>query len=205
MAESEHLLFVSHITAVKGLKFRLASLQVGNQVLTDVVASVMPSDSATPLSELSFQSWSIDNKSGTLKLAPIGDKPAVGAAAARAARGRTERDTGGRARRGAADAGAANGGSEPGRGDPGGGDRAQARGRGAALRTCRDRRLCRQGNGRSRGSVGGNGADSSRCDPGVPRPYGLRQCPLEPAGARLRPGTAAAKQLRPLFGGAATS
>jgi len=60
---------------VKGVKFKLASLQVGNQVLTDVVASVMPSDSATPLLGLSFlsrfQSWSIDNNSGTLKLIPI--------------------------------------------------------------------------------------------------------------------------------------
>ncbi len=60
---------------VKGLKFKLASLQVGNQVLTDVVASVMPSDSATPLLGLSFlsrfQSWSIDNKSGMLRLIPL--------------------------------------------------------------------------------------------------------------------------------------
>jgi clan AA aspartic protease (TIGR02281 family) len=60
---------------VKGAKFKLASLQVGNQVLTDVVASVMPSDSATPLLGLSFlsrfQSWSIDNSSGTLKLIPL--------------------------------------------------------------------------------------------------------------------------------------
>jgi clan AA aspartic protease (TIGR02281 family) len=67
---------------VKGLKFKLASLQVGDQVLTDVVASVMPSDSATPLLGLSFlsrfQSWSIDNNSGTLKLVPIGAaKPAA--------------------------------------------------------------------------------------------------------------------------------
>jgi clan AA aspartic protease (TIGR02281 family) len=61
---------------VKGVKFKLASLQVGNQVLKDVVASVMPSDSATPLLGLSFlsrfQSWSIDNQSGTLRLIPIG-------------------------------------------------------------------------------------------------------------------------------------
>jgi clan AA aspartic protease (TIGR02281 family) len=68
---------------VKGLKFKLASLQVGNQVLNDVVASVMPSDSATPLLGLSFlsrfQSWSIDNKSGTLKLMPTAAKPAAGA------------------------------------------------------------------------------------------------------------------------------
>ncbi len=60
---------------VKGVKFKLASLQVGNQVLKDVVASVMPSDQATPLLGLSFlsrfQSWSIDNKSGTLKLVPL--------------------------------------------------------------------------------------------------------------------------------------
>jgi gag-polyprotein putative aspartyl protease len=60
---------------VKGVKFKLASLQVGNQILTDVVASVMPSDTATPLLGLSFlsrfQSWSIDNNSGTLKLNPI--------------------------------------------------------------------------------------------------------------------------------------
>jgi clan AA aspartic protease (TIGR02281 family) len=69
---------------VKGVKFKLASLQVGNQVLTDVVASVMPSDAATPLLGLSFlsrfQSWSIDNNSGTLKLNPIpSNNPAVGA------------------------------------------------------------------------------------------------------------------------------
>ena len=61
---------------VKGVRFKLASLQVGNQVLHDVVASVMPSDSATPLLGLSFlsrfQSWSVDNNSGTLKLTPIG-------------------------------------------------------------------------------------------------------------------------------------
>jgi clan AA aspartic protease (TIGR02281 family) len=61
---------------VKGIKFKLASFQVGNQVLTDVVASVMPSDSATPLLGLSFlsrfQSWAIDNNSGTLKLTPLG-------------------------------------------------------------------------------------------------------------------------------------
>jgi clan AA aspartic protease (TIGR02281 family) len=64
-----------------GVKFKLASLQVGNQVLTDVVASVMPSDAATPLLGLSFlsrfQSWSIDNNSGTLKLIPIGATPAT--------------------------------------------------------------------------------------------------------------------------------
>jgi clan AA aspartic protease (TIGR02281 family) len=64
---------------VKGIKFKLASLQVGNQVLTDVVASVMPSDSATPLLGLSFlsrfQSWAIDNNSGTLKLTPLGGDP----------------------------------------------------------------------------------------------------------------------------------
>jgi clan AA aspartic protease (TIGR02281 family) len=62
-------------TAVQGLKFKLASLQVGNQVLTDVVASVMPSDAATPLLGLSFlsrfQSWTIDNNAGTFKLTPI--------------------------------------------------------------------------------------------------------------------------------------
>ncbi len=61
---------------VKGVRFKLASLQVGNQVLKDVVASVMPSDSATPLLGLSFlsrfQSWAVDNNSGTLKLTPIG-------------------------------------------------------------------------------------------------------------------------------------
>jgi clan AA aspartic protease (TIGR02281 family) len=67
-----------------GVKFKLASLQVGDQVLKDVVASVMPSDSATPLLGLSFlsrfQSWSIDNNSGTLKLVPIGAKtPTEGA------------------------------------------------------------------------------------------------------------------------------
>ncbi len=53
---------------VKGIKFKLASLQVGNQTLTDVVASVMPSDSATPLLGLSFlsrfQSWAIDKRLG---------------------------------------------------------------------------------------------------------------------------------------------
>jgi clan AA aspartic protease (TIGR02281 family) len=62
-------------TAVQGLKFKLASLQVGNQVLTDVVASVMPSDAATPLLGLSFlsrfQSWTIDNNAGTFRLTPI--------------------------------------------------------------------------------------------------------------------------------------
>jgi len=68
---------------VKGVKFKLASLQVGNQILTDVVASVMPSDSATPLLGLSFlsrfQSWAIDNNSGTLKLTPIPtSNPTVG-------------------------------------------------------------------------------------------------------------------------------
>jgi clan AA aspartic protease (TIGR02281 family) len=66
---------------VKGVKFKLASLQVGNQILTDVVASVMPSDAATPLLGLSFlsrfQSWSIDNNSGTLKLLPIGANPSA--------------------------------------------------------------------------------------------------------------------------------
>lgn len=66
---------------VKGTKFKLASLQVGNQVLTDVVASVMPSDSATPLLGLSFlsrfQSWAIDNNSGTLRLTPINADPAA--------------------------------------------------------------------------------------------------------------------------------
>jgi clan AA aspartic protease (TIGR02281 family) len=67
---------------VQGVKFKLASLQVGNQVLTDVVASVMPSDAATPLLGLSFlsrfQSWSIDNNTGTLKLIPIGANPSGG-------------------------------------------------------------------------------------------------------------------------------
>ena len=67
---------------VKGVKFKLASLKVGNQTLTDVVASVMPSDTATPLLGLSslsrFQSWAIDNNSGTLKLTPIpGSNPAA--------------------------------------------------------------------------------------------------------------------------------
>jgi len=71
---------------VKGIKFKLASLQVGDQVLTDVVASVMPSDSATPLLGLSFlsrfQSWSVDNNSGTLRLVPLGgNQPAQLAAA----------------------------------------------------------------------------------------------------------------------------
>jgi clan AA aspartic protease (TIGR02281 family) len=70
---------------VKGVKFKLASLQVGNQVLTDVVASVMPSDSATPLLGLSFlsrfQSWAIDNNSGTLRLTPLGGDPAAPAPA----------------------------------------------------------------------------------------------------------------------------
>jgi clan AA aspartic protease (TIGR02281 family) len=60
---------------VAGLKFKLASLQVGDQILKDVVASVMPSDSATPLLGLSFlsrfQSWTIDNNAGTLKLVPL--------------------------------------------------------------------------------------------------------------------------------------
>jgi clan AA aspartic protease (TIGR02281 family) len=69
---------------VKGVKFKLASLQVGNQVLTDVVASVMPSDTATPLLGLSFlsrfQSWAIDNNSGTLKLTPLNADPAKASA-----------------------------------------------------------------------------------------------------------------------------
>jgi clan AA aspartic protease (TIGR02281 family) len=69
---------------VKGVKFKLASLQVGNQVLTDVVASVMPSDAATPLLGLSFlsrfQSWSIDNNSGTLKLNPMPSNTPTGGA-----------------------------------------------------------------------------------------------------------------------------
>jgi clan AA aspartic protease (TIGR02281 family) len=65
---------------VAGLKFKLASLQVGDQVLKDVVASVMPSDSATPLLGLSFlsrfQAWTIDNNAGTLKLTPLpGSEP----------------------------------------------------------------------------------------------------------------------------------
>ena len=67
---------------VAGIKFKLSSLQVGNQVLHDVVASVMPSDSATPLLGLSFlsrfQSWTIDNNSGTLRLTPLpGSDPAA--------------------------------------------------------------------------------------------------------------------------------
>jgi clan AA aspartic protease (TIGR02281 family) len=74
---------------VKGVKFKLASLQVGNQTLTNVTASVMPSDSATPLLGLSFlsrfQSWAIDNNSGTLKLTPIGAALAAPAATQTAA------------------------------------------------------------------------------------------------------------------------
>ena len=79
---------------VKGVKFKLASLQVGNQVLTDVVASVMPSDTATPLLGLSFlsrfQSWSIDNNSGTLKLSPIPSNNPAGATPTQVAAGTTQ-------------------------------------------------------------------------------------------------------------------
>ena len=67
---------------MRGHKFGLASLQVGNQVLTDVVASAMPSDAATPLLGLSFlwrfQSWSIDNRSSILTLVPLNADPAGG-------------------------------------------------------------------------------------------------------------------------------
>jgi clan AA aspartic protease (TIGR02281 family) len=75
---------IANGSEVRGHKFKLASLQVGNQVLTDVVASVMPSDSATPLLGLSFlsrfQSWSIDNKSSVLTLVPLNANPAGGTA-----------------------------------------------------------------------------------------------------------------------------
>lgn len=73
---------IANGSEVRGHKFKLASLQVGNQVLTDVVASVMPSDSATPLLGLSFlsrfQSWSIDNRSSDLTLVPLNANPAGG-------------------------------------------------------------------------------------------------------------------------------
>jgi clan AA aspartic protease (TIGR02281 family) len=75
---------IANGSEVRGHKFKLATLQVGNQVLTDVVASVMPSDAATPLLGLSFlsrfQSWSIDNKSSVLTLVPLNANPAGGAA-----------------------------------------------------------------------------------------------------------------------------
>ena len=62
---------------VKGIRFRLASLQVGNQTVTNVDASIMPSDAASPLLGLSFlsrfKSWTIDNNSGTLVLTLPGD------------------------------------------------------------------------------------------------------------------------------------
>jgi clan AA aspartic protease (TIGR02281 family) len=68
---------------VEGLRFKLASLQVGDQILTDVVASVIPksSDASQPLLGQSFlsrfQSWSIDNNSGTLNLSPQGTAPSA--------------------------------------------------------------------------------------------------------------------------------
>jgi clan AA aspartic protease (TIGR02281 family) len=75
---------IANGSEVRGHKFKLASLQVGNQVLSDVVASVMPSDAATPLLGLSFlsrfQSWSIDNKSSVLTLVPLNANPAGGTA-----------------------------------------------------------------------------------------------------------------------------
>lgn len=53
-------------------RFRLHKLQVGDKVLADVEASLMPKDSATPLLGLTFlsrfKSWTIDNNSGTLAL-----------------------------------------------------------------------------------------------------------------------------------------
>jgi hypothetical protein len=69
---------------VKGVKFKLASIQVGNQELKGLVGSVMPSDSATPLLGLSFlshfRSWTIDNNSGTLRLTVGDDQTQVAAA-----------------------------------------------------------------------------------------------------------------------------
>ncbi len=73
---------IANGSEVRGHKFKLASLQVGSQVLTDVVASVMPSDTATPLLGLSFlsrfQSWSIDNRSSVLTLVSLNANPAGG-------------------------------------------------------------------------------------------------------------------------------
>lgn len=80
---------------VEGVRFKLATLQVGDQTITDVVASVIPSssDSAQPLLGQSFlsrfQSWSIDNKSGTLNLIPEGGAPAAGSPPTQTAEGRT--------------------------------------------------------------------------------------------------------------------
>jgi clan AA aspartic protease (TIGR02281 family) len=68
-------------SVVEGIRFKLASLQVGDQVLTDVVASVIPKSSvrSDPLLGQSFlsrfQSWSIDNGAGTLNLIPQGTVP----------------------------------------------------------------------------------------------------------------------------------
>jgi clan AA aspartic protease (TIGR02281 family) len=69
---------------VQGIRFKLATLQVGDQVLTDVIASVIPSssDASQPLLGQTFlsrfQSWSIDNNSGTLNLTPQGSAPSSG-------------------------------------------------------------------------------------------------------------------------------
>jgi clan AA aspartic protease (TIGR02281 family) len=67
---------------VKGVRFKLSSLQVGNQILTNVEASIMPSDSASPLLGLSFlsrfKSWTIDNDTGTLMLTLPGQNSAPG-------------------------------------------------------------------------------------------------------------------------------
>jgi clan AA aspartic protease (TIGR02281 family) len=68
-------------SVVEGIRFKLATLQVGDQTLTDVIASVIPksainSDPLLGQSFLSrFKSWSVDNNSGTLNLVPQGGDP----------------------------------------------------------------------------------------------------------------------------------
>ena len=60
------------------IKFRLNSLQVGDQVLTNVVASVAPASSGPLLGQsfLSrFASWTLDNGAGTLTLTLQGAAP----------------------------------------------------------------------------------------------------------------------------------
>jgi len=66
---------------VRGVRFKLAKLQVGNQVVTDVIASVIPSSSnaSEPLLGQTFlsrfQSWTIDNNAGALVLTLPGGGP----------------------------------------------------------------------------------------------------------------------------------
>lgn len=71
------------------VRFKLASLQVGDQTLTDVVASVSPSAGSALLGQsfLSrFASWTLDNTKGTLNLTMRhGDDQEVAAAATPAA------------------------------------------------------------------------------------------------------------------------